>query len=411
MNKTWMVLKEEFKTAFFRKSYLLTLILLPVTSFIILLIVSGLQKSSGVDAGQALNNLFAPSTQAQVEGFVDQSGLIKVVPPEFEDAFIEYDTEDAARQAVTNGEIGSYYLLPADFLAKGDIIYVRPDFNPLGGFTQSSAINALVTYNLVQGDTRLSYRIQNPVNVKEVDLSNSIQRDSSNMLSFFLPYAITFLFYITILTSSSLLLSSISNEKQNRVLEILMTSVKPVELLTGKIIALGITGLIQTMVWLGAGILMLRYSGKAFALSSVFQLPASILLWGVLFFLLGYAVYASLMAGIGALVPNLKEGSQLTTVVILPMIIPLMFISTLIQTPNSPLAMVLSLFPFTSPVSMMTRLAATNVPFWQPALGVLMLAVTAWLLVRASASLFRAQNLLSGASVTTKGFIKALAGK
>ncbi|HPS42485.1 MAG TPA: hypothetical protein PK040_07780, partial [Anaerolineaceae bacterium] len=61
MNKTWMVFKEEFKTAFIRKSYLLTLILLPVTSFIILLIVSGLQKSSGVDAGQALNNLFAPS--------------------------------------------------------------------------------------------------------------------------------------------------------------------------------------------------------------------------------------------------------------------------------------------------------------------------------------------------------------
>lgn len=411
MNKTWMVFKEEFKTAFFRKSYLLMLILLPLTSFIVLLIVSGLQKSSGVDAGQALNNLFAPTAQSQVEGFVDQSGLIKTIPQDLQNFLREYDTEETARQAVTSGEIGAYYLLPTDFLANGDIIYVRPDFNPLGGFTQSSAINGLVTFNLVQGDTRLSYRVQNPVNVKEVDISNSIQRDSSNMLSFFLPYAITFLFYITILTSSSLLLSSISNEKQNRVLEILMTSIKPVQLLTGKIIALGITGLIQTMVWLGAGILMLRYSGKAFALSSVFQLPASILLWGVLFFLLGYAVYASLMAGIGALVPNLKEGSQLTTVVILPLIIPLMFISTLIQTPNSPLAMVLSLFPFTSPVSMMTRLAATNVPFWQPALAVLLLAVTAWLLVRASASLFRAQNLLSGKTPNAVGFLRALTGK
>jgi len=165
------------------------------------------------------------------------------------------------------------------------------------------------------------------------------------------------------------------------------------------------------VVWLGAGMLMLRYSESAFNLSSAFQLPIAILLWGIVFFILGYAVYASLMAGVGALVPNLRESSQLTTIVIMPMIIPLIFISSLITTPDSPLATFLSLFPLSSPVSMMTRLSATTVPFWQIGLSVVLLVATAILLVRTSATLFRAQNLLSGKSVTAKDFIKALAGK
>jgi ABC-2 type transport system permease protein len=194
-------------------------------------------------------------------------------------------------------------------------------------------------------------------------------------------------------------------------MEILLTSLTPSQVLTGKIIALGLTGLLQTVVWLGAGLLMLRYSGRAFALSAAFQLPLSIMAWGVLFFIFGYAVYASFMAGIGALVPSLREASQLTTVVILPMIIPLVFISALINTPNSPLSIFLSIFPLTAPVSMMTRLSATQVPFWQASLALLLLALTAVFLVRASASLFKAQNLLTGQTFTVAGFLKALAGK
>jgi ABC-2 type transport system permease protein len=253
--------------------------------------------------------------------------------------------------------------------------------------------------------------VQNPINANELDLSNTMQRDTNNWLTFFLPYAITFLFYIVILSASSLLLNSITNEKQNRVMEILMTSVTPTQMLTGKIIALGLAGLLQTVVWLGAGILMLRYSGSAFALSSAFQLPITVLIWGIIFFILGYSLYASLMAGIGALVPNMREASQLTTIVILPMVVPLIFITTLIQSPDSPLSMFLSLFPFTSPVSMMTRISASTVPFWQIAISIILLAATAVLLVRACAGLLRAQNLLSGRTVTAKDFLRALAGK
>lgn len=413
MSKIWLVLKNEFISAVTRKSFILTLVLLPLMSFIILLVVSGIQKSTGTNGTEALTNFFAPSSETSnlPEGFIDQSGLVTSIPENYEEKLVQFSNENGAKTAIAEGTISAYYLINADYMETGTIIYVRPDYNPMGGMDQSSAIEALMSNALTDGNLELSYRVQDPLNVEEVSLTEAPQRSNSNPMTFFLPYIVTFLFYIVILTSSSLLLNNISNEKENRMMEILMTSITPSQMLTGKIIALGLVGLLQTVIWSGSGYLMLQFSGRQFALGDAFMLPPSILIWGIIFFLLGYAVYASLMAGLGALVPNLREASQTTTVVIIPLIIPLVFISSLIQAPDGPLSVVLSLFPLTSPVSMMTRLAATTVPFWQILLSAVLLAGTAFLLVKSAARMFRAQNLLSGQSVTTKGFLTALIGK
>jgi len=413
MSKTWLVLKNEFLSAVLRRSFLLTLVLLPLMSFIILLVVSGIQKSSGDANTDALTDFFSPKVESSnlPEGFIDLSGIVKEVPPASQEKLLRYDNEEAAKKAVEAGTISAYYVIEKDYLAEGTVLYMRPDFNPLGGMENTGAIETLMANALTDGDIELAYRVQDPLNVKEVSLAATPQRSSSNMLTFFLPYIVTFLFYIVILTSSSLLLNNISTEKQNRMMEILMTSVTPRQMLTGKIIALGFVGLLQTIVWSGSGYLMLLFSGQQFALGDAFKLPPSILIWGIIYFILGYAVYASLMAGVGALVPNIREASQTTTIVILPLIIPLVFISSLIQAPNSPLSVVLSLFPLTAPVSMMTRLAATIVPFWQTALAAVLIGLTALFLVQSAAKMFRAQNLLSGQSINTKTFFSALFGK
>jgi ABC-2 type transport system permease protein len=189
-----------------------------------------------------------------------------------------------------------------------------------------------------------------------------------------------------------------------------MTSITPTQMLTGKILALGLAGLLQTLVFSLTGFGLLRLSGQAFNLPASFQLSPSIILWGILFFLLGYGVYASLMAGVGALVPNLREGSHATTLIIIPLVIPLMMISILIEKPDDPISVGLSLFPLTSPVSMMTRLAATTVPLWQILLSASLIAITAIIIIRGVAGMFRAQNLLSGQPYQFKVFIKALFG-
>ncbi len=409
MNKTLLILKNEFITVVTRRSFILTLVLIPLIGFVITFAVGALQKGSG--GSNPLTEIISPSLQSSVEGYVDSSGLVKTIPQGLVKRLRAYASEKDAQTALRIGEITAYYLIAPDYLQTGKVVYVRPDFNPIGGLTQSWVIDQLLQYNLLSGDQRLFNRMSSTMNLETVSLSQQPARDSSNPLTFILPYIVTMFFYIVILTSASLLLSNVSHEKENRVMEIMMTSVTPLQMLAGKIVALGAAGLLQTVVWSGAGLLLLRFGGSSLNVPLAFQLPASFLVWGAIFFLLGYALYGSLMAGLGALVPNMREATQATTVIIIPMVVPLMLINNLISDPNGSLSVILSLFPLTAPVTMMTRLAAGHIPFWQPVLAVALLIVTVYFIIRAVAGMFRAQNLLSGQPFKIKFFFKELLGR
>jgi ABC-2 type transport system permease protein len=405
MKNISVVLKHEFITFVTRRSFLLTLFLLPLISFIILLVVSSIRNAPEDNPAK---ELLAPPTKPAVEGFVDHSAILKDMPADLEVKLISFSNEEQALNALQSGEIDGYYVIPLDYLQTGEVEYVRPDFNPITGLEDSGVIERALNFNLLGADLALTDRYQQPFVLETTYLSQQPQRDPENMLTFFLPYGVTLLFYIVIFGSASLMLNSITSEKQNRVMEILMTSITPIEMLAGKIIALGSIGLMQTVVWSGTGFLLLRLSGRTFSIPAAFQLNPTILVWGIVFFILGYALYASLMAGVGALVPNMREATQATIVLLIPMIIPLMLISALSSKPNGSLAIFLGLFPLTSPVTMMARLAATRVPIWQLLLAVLLLATTAYLVLRSVSGMFRAQNLLSGQPFKLKIYLRAI---
>jgi ABC-2 type transport system permease protein len=413
MNRTLLVLKNEFITVVIRRSFWLTLVLVPTISFLVVALVSYLEKGSG-DDGKTPNpvqQLLSSPPGPALEGYIDLSGLIVTLPPDLTGRLQEFDSQAEAENALQQGIIKAFYIVGQDYLQKGTITSVRPDFNPLAGIGQADVIQQALVYNLLNGNQALAERINQPVNLEVVYLSSQPARDPGDMLTLFLPYLVMLLFYMVILESSSLMLSSVTSEKTNRLLEILMTSISPVQLLTGKIIALGLVGLLQTVVWTAAGYSLLQYSGQTFSLPASFQLPPSILAWGVVFFVLGYAMYASLMAGVGALVPNLRESSQATTILMIPMMVPLMLISVIAAKPNGLLAVILSLFPLTGPVTMMARLAAGTVPAWQLILSVILFSASALVFIRITAGLFRTQNLLSGQKFKFRLLFKALAGR
>jgi ABC-2 type transport system permease protein len=396
-----------------RRSFILTTLGIPLLSTLIFLGASALNRRAAGGASAAISQIVGGATQPPAaEGFVDPGGIIKVIPPSVPDGrLLRYPDEAAARQALAEGKVTAFYIIPADYLASGKLTNVRSDFNPLSGFTQAGLMQWVLKVNLLGGDVDLGSLVDAPLNLETVSLAPTPQRDENNPLTFWLPYAVTFIFYLVILMTASLLLSSLTKEKENRVLEILMASINPRELLVGKITALGLAGLLQTVLWVSTGYILLRLSGRAFLLPAAFQLPISIIVWGVVFFLLGYAVYASLMAAIGALVPNLREASQATFIIILPMIVPMMMISVIVEDPNGAMAVGLSLFPLTAPVTMMTRLSAGEVPLWQVLLAVVILAATAIFIVRGVARLFRAQTLLTGQKFQFRRLFAALAGR
>jgi ABC-2 type transport system permease protein len=410
MNKTFLVLRHEITTILSRPSFLFALFGIPIIGTLVFIIAGQLNKDN--PAQFLWTQLISSPPTIQTEGYIDRSGIIKTIPESVQTGLlISFPDEASAQQALEKGEISGYYVISAGYIQTGEITHVRLDFNPIGSSGQSALLEWILNVNLLGGDTQTASLVNGPLSTQKVALSSTPQRDENNMLTFFLPYAVTFMFYIIILSAASLLLSSVAKEKENRVMEILMVSVTPRQLLTGKIIGLGLLGLLQVITWVGTGRILLAKSGTTFNLPIAFQLPTSFLIWGVIFFILGYAVYASLMAGLGALVPNLREASQATIVVIFPLIIPIALISILINEPNSILSVILSLFPLTSPVAMITRMAAGDVPFWQTLLAAVLLAVTAVIVVRTVARMFRAQTILSGQPFSRKMFFNTLLGR
>jgi len=409
MKKTFIVLRNELITTIKRKSFILTLLLLPLIGLIISLVIGNRDQSSGITS--IISRLTTSEEENLSIGLLDETKTITEIPDELNDRIKFYSDKEVANLDLDSGMIKAFYFIPGDYVQKGEIVVYRPDFNSLSAGNDNYLIERLINSALLSENPEIMNLVNTFPEFKTELLSPEPQRNPEHQLTFFLPYIVTLLFYIVILGSSSMMLNSITNEKSNRVIEILLTSITPMQLLSGKIVALGLVGLLQTIVWSGTGLFILRLSGRSFAIPQEFQLPTTILAWGIIFFILGYILYASLMAGVGALVSNLKEASQATTILVIPMVIPLVLLAPVIQNPNGALAVFLSLFPFTSPVSMMTRLSAGNVPFWQILLAIILLLFSAYWIVRSVSGFFRAQYLLSGKEFKVKYFIDAMLGK
>jgi len=407
MNKVWLVLRQEIVSTFTRRSFQLVAFGLPLLSGLGFVIFTLIDRA----APGAFARLTAPPRPpaGQVEGFVDPGGLIRTIPNDLPAGSLrEYPDEASARQALSTGEISAYYLIPEEYLETGDVVFVQKDFNPFAILEQGAAIRHVLQFNLLGGDAELTRLVAEPYDLNVTVLHPTSERDEESPLTFFLPYGVMMVYYVLILMSAGFMLSSLNKERENRVLEILMVTVTPRQLLAGKIAGLGLIGLLVNLVWVGTAYALLRVGGATFQLPPAYQLPPSLLAWGVIYFLLGYAVYASLMGAAGALLPNLRETSQATAFIVIPMVVPLFFVSLLIEQPNGALAVLLSLIPFTAPVTMMLRLAIVSVPAWQLALSIGMLASTAALILRAVAGLFRAQLLLTGQKITVRTISRSL---
>jgi ABC-2 type transport system permease protein len=405
MYKTWLVFKNEFITTVLRPSFLLALFGIPLMGAIIMGVVGTVNKNQPDMVSQLLN---APADTHPI-GLVDLSGLITQIPDGMN--YVRYANEDQARQDVLNGSLSGAYVIAADYLKTGHLTSIRADFNPISAIDHTDSIQQVIDQNLLGNDVRLTARYEQPMKIDTVNLNPNPEQAQESEAGMFVPTGITMVFYIMLVTASSMLMNSISREKENRVMEILMSSIDARQILIGKITALALVGLLQLAVWMGGGMFLLGTGRQANLISGNFYLPPNLLWWALIYFLGGYLIYASLMAGVGALAPNMREGSQMTSLIIMPMIIPLILMSNTIQAPDGTLSLVLSLIPFTSPISMITRMSVTEVPLWQSLLGLALVWAGAIWVLRMVAAMFRSQVILAGQPFTRQRFFKVLLGK
>lgn len=409
MDKTWSVFRHEFLKTISRRSFILTLILIPLIPALLLWALGSLSESQSKSLQQVFTG--PQSSSALPYGAVDHSGLLTEAPDWVTGgSIVLIPSTREARQQLEEGKLKGYYEVPPDYLESGKVTLVREDVNPVTGFEQTDAMEKLITYNLLGRDQDLYLRFTNPVSfiVEEVNPAIAETRNTEDPLSFFVPYGVTLFFYMIVFITSSMLLNAVGKDKDNRVMEVMLSSVRPTSLYIGKLSGLGLASLLQLAVWFGAALVLLRLTGSTFSLPEILNLPASLYLYGILFFIGGFIFYGSLMAGIGAMAPNLREGSQSTFIVALPLILVLFTINNLIQKPHGTLATIFSLLPPTAPVAMMTRLTVGGVPAWQIILAYVLLFVSDFLLILGVSNLFRSQNLLTGSKFSFKLFLREL---
>jgi ABC-2 type transport system permease protein len=411
MNKAVLILRYEIGSVFRSKSFLFFAIGLPLLAALVYAAVA-LLGHSGADA-TAASDREEEFGDLSVEGYVDHAGLLDPMPSDVPPGVLQpFPDEASALQALQNGEIAAYYVIPAGYIETGELIYVNPNYRWPNSSEQAWMMKSALFSALVGDDTSRLERARQPMEVENRPLDPAqMDAPADTALTFYIPYGITMMIYVVVLIAASLLMTSVTDEKKNCTLEVLLSSLHPQELLAGKIVGLGIVGLLQAALWIGTGYALLRLSGRTFDLPAQFALPPTVLFWGIVFSLLGYAVYASLMACLGALAATARQASQIAFLVIWPLIVPLFFLPALIENTRGALATALGIFPLTAPVAMMARLAVGGIPSWQPPVAALLVAGAAAYAVKVASSLFRAQTLLSGRPFSIGQFVMALLGR
>jgi len=289
-------------------------------------------------------------------------------------------------------------VIEPDYLKSGNMRFIKPQISMLTELLQQNILQDLINYNLLGANQDRFLRYMNPASFtfEYLDLETADTRDQSDGATYWVPYAVTMFFYMFVVVSSSMMFSVVTKDKENKTIEILLSSAKPLDLFIGKMLAYGSLSLLQIALWLGTFVFLLNQNSSILSFLGNFTIPKSVFLAGVPFFICGFLLYGSLEAGIGAMVPNLREGNQFTSILLFPLIFSVMAMSQLIMEPFSVFTTFMTIFPFTSPVVMLTRLAVGPVPTWQLIASIALLIGTIIFVIRGVANLFSSQYLLSG---------------
>lgn len=405
MRNTWNVFIYELRRNGLRKGFLFTTLGLPVIAF---LLFFGVQLLSGRANEEAVRNLEEQlNFKGQYTvGYVDLSGLFTGTGS-LARSYVRFETEDAAQAALDAGQVDMYYIFMEDYADTGAVYQVIPTLS-LTQIDQEPVIQLVFSEFVDEIDPMLALRLRYPSNLQRVEFSRTLPTEADDGVTrdegrdFILVYGFAIIFMFALFGTNGYLMQSVIEEKETRLIEILVSSVRPIELLAGKILALGLLGIVQIVVWIVA-IFMLTQLASGIAelpsalgfLSGIDITPGMFLLL-LAYFIFGYLFYAAVFGGIGAISASLSEGPSLAAIFTVPLWLPFLFLTMFINTPNATMPVILSIIPFTSPLSMVMRMSITTVPFFQVALSLLLLAVTDVFMIWAAGRLFRVQSLLAG---------------
>lgn len=362
MNKVWTIARYEYLRHVRRRAFLLTGLGLPlliggVIGIVVLVIVF-----TGAERGLGL----VDPTGRWASVNMRELDRERPIPTRI------FGDTSAARAALDAGLIDAYLVVPDEYLQTGKVEVVAQ--RRLSEQAQSQIQDLLREYLLVDVAPVNRERLREPdqLLLRTVDGGRTISAD--NLLLFFLPYGFALAFLITTFTTSGYLLQAVAEEKEDRVGEIMAVTVAPRQMMAGKIIGLSAVGLTQMLLWVVIAVAAVTLLAPDSRWLAEVRLPWSVVGLALLYFVLGYLLIAGCYATIGAMVPSPQEAQPLVAPVSMLSLAPLFVVSLILAKPNGTLAVVFSLIPFSSPMTMLMRLPLADIPVWQIVVSLLLLA-------------------------------------
>ncbi|MFS0577232.1 ABC transporter permease [Sporosarcina sp. 179-K 3D1 HS] len=414
MREFWIIFKQAFVTKAKTKSFIITTAIMIAAIFLLAnlsKIIDTVQDITGEDSQNTLqvidtSGILVEPLQLQLSE--NDTGV--TVEPSTE-------TEETLQAKVKAGELDSFLVLSLD-----DSNTIQAKYTTMSALdfslprTMQDALQSIQTQMKAEDLSLTGEQVQMlfaPIQFEQQNISPSAKSEEEIDQARMLVYVLMFVIYFAVILYSSMIATEVATEKSSRVMEILISSVSPVKHMFAKVLGIGSLGLLQIVFYGVAGFVAMKTSatGEPGGLSGIFSLSGidtGTLIYAIVFFILGYFLYATLAALLGSLVSRTEDVQQVITPMTMLIVAAFIIAATGLGNPEMTYLKYVSFFPFFAPLVMFLRVGMLELPLWEPLLSIAIMLITIFFLGWFGARVYRGGVLMYGPSRSLKDIRKAI---
>jgi ABC-2 type transport system permease protein len=411
MDKVLTIVKREYKLAVYKKSFIIITLLAPLLMIGLgtiptILTMMDTGKAVTIDVADSSNVIYEKLSSTLNDTL--KNGKKRFV---FNNVGASSNTEQLKAKILAE-KVDGLITIPQNFINDGSFSYYAKNVADIG-FTKRVE---RTLYNIVKDirisenniPTELISKITKPVSITTIKvLEGAKEAQKGFMQEYIATLIFVLILYMSMIMYGATIGRSIIEEKTGRIIEVLLSSASPFQLMTGKILGLGAVGLTQVIVWAAMGIGFVVF-GSTFNLEAAksMNLNPEIFIYFAIFYILGYFVFATMYAGVGAVSNSDQELQQLSMPIIFMLIIPILLIGMMVKNPDGPVITALSYIPFFSPIVMFTRINLAAPPMLNIIFSILIIIAAIFILIWIVSKIYRVGILMYGKRPTLPEIIK-----
>ncbi|AYK66938.1 ABC transporter permease [Bacillus subtilis] len=414
MNKFWIMLSHTYKNKIMAKSFIISTVITVLLVLVVTNLESIISLFQGDDAKEKIavvdeTNELYPVFSKQLKA-VDTDGDL--------DVKLSKQSEDEVTKQVKDESLDGMLIIKRD--EKGTISGTYKALTISDESTYQTLQQALTQTKTAVGTAELGVSQETisslyaPVTVGQKALKEGAKSEEELGQTVGLVYIMLFVIYFSVIMYASMIAMEVATEKSSRVMEILISSMPPIQQMFAKLLGIGLVGITQLAIIIGAGSLSLKLNEKSETASSVggflnlTDVSATTVIYAVIFFLLGYFLYATLAAFLGSVVSRIEDVQQTITPMTLLVVAGFMIAMFGLNVPDAGFITVTSFIPFFTPMIMFLRVGMLDIPFWQAAVGIGITLLTIVILAVIGARIYKGGVLIYGNSSAFKAIKQAL---